>query len=64
MAHRNSLRWHRPLLWIAKGDPKQASKELVTLEDPPGGIIPLRWATSSRYDGRHHSVLVGAIISF
>jgi hypothetical protein len=29
-----------------------------------GGIIPLPWATSSRYDGRHHSVLVSAIISF
>jgi hypothetical protein len=29
----------------------------------PGGIIPFRWATSFRYDGRHHSVTVGAIIS-
>jgi hypothetical protein len=30
---------------------------------PPRGIIPFRWATSSRHDGRHHSILVGTIIS-
>jgi Transposase, Mutator family len=51
-------------------DPKQASKELVTLENPgagsfryagrhhlvmTGGIIPLRWAGSSRFGGRLRS---------
>lgn len=30
---------------------------------PPGGIIPFRWAASSRYGGRHHSVTGGEIIS-
>ena len=29
----------------------------------PGGIIPLRWAASSRNGGRHHSVTAGDIIS-
>src|SRR5271165_4354257 len=30
----------------------------------PGGIIPFRWAASSRNGGRHHSVTTGDIISF
>jgi hypothetical protein len=30
----------------------------------PGGIIPFRWAASSRNGGRHHSVVAGDIIPF
>ncbi|MFY9828523.1 MAG: hypothetical protein WAK69_07890, partial [Rhodoplanes sp.] len=37
---------------------------MLVAPNTPGGIIPFRWATSSRYDGRHHSVMVGGIISF
>ena len=37
---------------------------MLVAPNTPGGIIPFRWATSSRYDGRHHSVTVGGIISF
>src|SRR5271155_2092447 len=41
---------------LPKRDPKQASEELVTLEDP--------WAGSFRYGGRHHLVMTGGIIPF
>ena len=37
-------------------DPKQASGGARPRSTPPGGIIPLRWATSFRNGGRHHSV--------
>ena len=40
-------------------DPKQARRH----SRPRGGIIPFRWAASSRYGGRHHSVTAGDIIS-
>ena len=44
-------------------DPKQASGGARPSSRPPGGIIPLRWATSSRNGGRHHPVTAGDIIS-
>ena len=68
LAHRNSFRWHRSLPWICqRRDPKQASGGARRRSIPRaglsryggrhhlvmvGGIIPLRRATSSRYDGR------------
>jgi hypothetical protein len=64
MAHRNSLRWHRLLLWIAKGATLNRPAKSSSPRKIPGGIIPLRWAASSRFGGRHHSVTAGAIISF
>ena len=38
--------------------------DLSVLGRDPGGIIPFRWAASSRFGGRHHSVTMGDIISF
>src|SRR5208282_1689875 len=68
LAHRHSFRWHRSPPWIAKGaNLTQASGGARRRVRPPGGIIPFRWAASSRNgraasfrcDGRHHLVLVG-----
>src|SRR5208283_2651800 len=55
LAHRNSLRWHRSLLWIAKGATLSvASGDARRLLSPRAGL--------SRSGGRHHIVLVGDII--
>jgi hypothetical protein len=64
MAHCNSLRRHRSLLGFAKDATLEVASEDARRPECPGGIIPFRWAASSRYDGRHHSVTVGGIISF
>ena len=64
MAHCNSLRWHRSLLGFAKDATLEVASEDARRPECPGGIIPLRWAASSRNGGRHHSVTVGDIISF
>ena len=51
-------------LGMAKGaDLIRPAAALATLPYP-GGIIPFRWAASSRNGGRHHSVTAGDIISF
>jgi hypothetical protein len=47
-----------------RSDPKQASGGAHRRQKTPGGIIPFRWAASSRFGGRHHSVTTGDIISF
>jgi hypothetical protein len=47
-----------------RSDPKQASGGARRRQKTPGGIIPFRWAASSRFGGRHHSVTTGDIISF
>src|SRR4249920_1374059 len=51
-------------LELAKDATLEVASEDARRPECPGGIIPFRWATSSRYDGRHHSVTVGGIISF
>ena len=43
---------------------KQASGGARRPQQTPGGIIPFRWAASSRFGGRHHPVTTGDIISF
>ena len=56
MAHRNSFRGHGSLLWFAKGETiKLASRAARRSQVPPGGIIPFRWAASSRFGGRLRS---------
>ena len=64
IAHRHSFRWHRSLPWVAKGADLITSAAALVTFHAPGGIIPFRWATSSRNAGRHHPVTAGGIISF
>src|SRR6267142_4014329 len=42
-------------------NPKQASGRRSSPFQTPGGIIPFRWAASSRYGGRHHLVMMGGL---
>jgi hypothetical protein len=48
---------------LPKRDLKSGQRGSSSPVQTPGGIIPFRGATSSRYGGRHHSVTVGAITS-
>lgn len=52
-----------PKLYLARGRERARQRRRSSPFQNPGGIIPLRWAVSSRNGGRHHSVTADDIIS-